>query len=55
MKEKLVIDGNAFYEIDMECEQCKRNRKDGQKRGRQDMYFQEKKICRNYADKNTDH
>ena len=34
MKEKLVIDGNAFYEIDMECERCKRNQKDRQKRGK---------------------
>lgn len=55
MKEKLVIDGNAFYEIDMECERRKRDRKDGQKRGRQGMYLQEKKICRGNADKRTEH
>lgn len=47
MKEKLVIEGNAFYEIDLECEQRKRNRTDGQKKGKQNIHFQERDtICR---------
>lgn len=28
-QKKLIVDGNAFYELDMDCMNRKRNRRDG--------------------------
>lgn len=34
MATKLIIDGNAVYEIDEDCQECQRKRNGGRSRGR---------------------
>lgn len=42
-KHRLVIDGNAFYEIDLECEKKKKDEKNKKKTEHQKKY---KRGCR---------
>ena len=44
--ERLVIDGNSFYEIDLQCMQKKQNQKQQSKKEKQDPSRQQQKRQR---------